>query len=243
MALNPDFDATTTTSRGGNGNETEDIARGSRNSPRRSGRRTGIGAGVEGPLRLVVMNGQTWAYSDAAGRGSVVAAELAVEDFSNTAAGAAIEIIGLENRLKAPIGAALARKAIEVDKVSAFFDIANTSVSLAVQGIAKLESGMAECAIALCFEQMVPGALKGAYDDRPSPMDCFAEVMAVHQGYLFDAPRAAQIIGGAGYLTEYGIERFYRDARLFRIYEGASQIQQVVIARNMVREAARRAVR
>jgi len=51
------------------------------------------------------------------------------------------------------------------------------------------------------------------------------------------ADRAVQILGGAGYLAEYGIERFYRDVRLFRLYEGTSQIQQIVIARNMVREA------
>lgn len=50
------------------------------------------------------------------------------------------------------------------------------------------------------------------------------------------ADRAVQIHGGAGYMTEYGIERFYRDARLFRIYEGTSQIQQIVIARNMIRD-------
>ena len=50
------------------------------------------------------------------------------------------------------------------------------------------------------------------------------------------ADRAVQIHGGAGYMAEYGIERFYRDVRLFRIYEGTSQIQQLVIARNMMRE-------
>ena len=53
------------------------------------------------------------------------------------------------------------------------------------------------------------------------------------------ADRAVQIHGGAGYMAEYGIERFYRDVRLFRIYEGTSQIQQLVIARNMMREAGR----
>jgi len=51
------------------------------------------------------------------------------------------------------------------------------------------------------------------------------------------ADRAVQIHGGAGYIADYGIERFYRDVRLFRIYEGTSQIQQLVIARNMVRGA------
>lgn len=51
------------------------------------------------------------------------------------------------------------------------------------------------------------------------------------------ADRAVQIHGGAGYMAEYAVERFYRDVRLFRIYEGTTQIQQVLIARNMIREA------
>jgi acyl-CoA dehydrogenase len=51
------------------------------------------------------------------------------------------------------------------------------------------------------------------------------------------ADRAVQIHGGAGYVADYGIERFYRDVRLFRIYEGTTQIQQIVIARNMIAEA------
>jgi len=72
-----------------------------------------------------------------------------------------------------------------------------------------VESGMVECAIALGFEQMQPGALKGAYDDRPSPMARFAEVMAEKQGYAPEAPRAAQFFGGAGrdYIAQHGIRR------------------------------------
>jgi len=53
------------------------------------------------------------------------------------------------------------------------------------------------------------------------------------------ADRGVQIHGGAGYVSEYAIERFYRDVRLFRLYEGTTQIQQVIIARNMIREAQR----
>jgi acyl-CoA dehydrogenase len=51
------------------------------------------------------------------------------------------------------------------------------------------------------------------------------------------ADRAVQIHGGAGYMAEYKVERFYRDVRLLRIYEGTSQIQQVIIAREMLRAA------
>nr|WP_295670773.1 acyl-CoA dehydrogenase family protein [Sphingomonas sp.] len=49
------------------------------------------------------------------------------------------------------------------------------------------------------------------------------------------ADRAVQIFGGAGYIADYGIERLYRDVRLFRIYEGTSQIQQIIIARETIR--------
>ena len=51
------------------------------------------------------------------------------------------------------------------------------------------------------------------------------------------ADRAVQIHGGAGYISEYAVERFYRDVRLFRLYEGTSQIQQLIIARNMIKDA------
>jgi acyl-CoA dehydrogenase len=52
------------------------------------------------------------------------------------------------------------------------------------------------------------------------------------------ADRCVQIHGGAGYLAEYPAERFYRDARLYRIYEGTTQILQLVIARNLLKDMA-----
>lgn len=50
------------------------------------------------------------------------------------------------------------------------------------------------------------------------------------------ADRVVQILGGAGYLKEYQAERFFRDCRLYRIYEGTTQIQQLVIAKQMIRQ-------
>lgn len=50
------------------------------------------------------------------------------------------------------------------------------------------------------------------------------------------ADRAVQIHGGAGYMAESPVEHFYRDVRLFRIYEGTSQIQQLLIARRVLAE-------
>ena len=51
------------------------------------------------------------------------------------------------------------------------------------------------------------------------------------------ADRAVQVHGGAGYMSEYAVERFYRDVRLLRIYEGTSQIQQLLIARQVIKGA------
>ncbi len=52
------------------------------------------------------------------------------------------------------------------------------------------------------------------------------------------ADRAVQIHGGSGYSAEYAVERFYRDVRLFRLYEGTSQIQQVIIAKDLLKGGA-----
>jgi alkylation response protein AidB-like acyl-CoA dehydrogenase len=48
---------------------------------------------------------------------------------------------------------------------------------------------------------------------------------------------AVQILGGYGYIKEYPVERMMRDAKITQIYEGTNEIQRLVIAREMVREA------
>jgi len=47
---------------------------------------------------------------------------------------------------------------------------------------------------------------------------------------------AVQIFGGYGYMKDYPVEKLMRDAKLLQIYEGTSQIQRVVIARNLLKE-------
>jgi acyl-CoA dehydrogenase len=49
------------------------------------------------------------------------------------------------------------------------------------------------------------------------------------------ADRAVQIFGGSGYVADHGIERFYRDVRIFRLYEGTSEIQRLIVAREMMK--------
>jgi acetyl-CoA acetyltransferase len=82
----------------------------------------------------------------------------------------------------------------------------STALFLARQAVA---SGAVECALALGFEQMVPGPLKGAWTDRPSPLTHFIERMTEDQGYDEQAPRAAQFFGGAArdYIKQHGIAK------------------------------------
>ena len=50
------------------------------------------------------------------------------------------------------------------------------------------------------------------------------------------ADRAVQIFGGMGYMKDFPVERFYRDLRLYHIYEGTSEIQRLVIARELTKD-------
>lgn len=72
-----------------------------------------------------------------------------------------------------------------------------------------VESGMVDCALALGFEQMVPGALGATFTDRPNPMETFFKEMVSLQDFNPEAPGAAQFFGGAGveYMEKYGTRR------------------------------------
>ena len=66
-------------------------------------------------------------------------------------------------------------------------------------------------------------------------LDCAAAKLIASEMVGRVADRAVQVHGGAGYIADYGIERFYRDVRLFRIYEGTSEIQRGIIARETLK--------
>uniref|UniRef100_UPI0030F3D53F acyl-CoA dehydrogenase family protein n=1 Tax=Phenylobacterium sp. TaxID=1871053 RepID=UPI0030F3D53F len=89
-----------------------------------------------------------------------------------------------------------------------------------------------EAARALVYEcaRLVDAGDFSRMAEMSSMAKCFASDTAMKV-----TTDAVQIFGGAGYVADYGIERFYRDVRIFRIYEGTSQIQQVVIARETLK--------
>ena len=52
--------------------------------------------------------------------------------------------------------------------------------------------------------------------------------------------QAIQIHGGYGYIKEFPVERFYRDARITTIYEGTNQIQRIIIANELLKDKKKR---
>ncbi|MGB3830490.1 MAG: acyl-CoA dehydrogenase family protein [Mesorhizobium sp.] len=108
--------------------------------------------------------------------------------------------------------------------------IAEFQLVQAMLADSRAESYAAECMV------LETARRKDAGQDVSTDAACCKMFASEMVGRVAD--RAVQVHGGAGYIADYGIERFYRDVRLFRIYEGTTQIQQIVIARNMVRELA-----
>ncbi|TXD40836.1 acyl-CoA dehydrogenase [Lujinxingia vulgaris] len=72
--------------------------------------------------------------------------------------------------------------------------------------------------------------------ERNTKQAAFAKAFAADMAVKV-ASDAVQVYGGYGYSTEYPVEKLYRDAKIFQIYEGTSQIQRVIISREILREA------
>ncbi len=102
-----------------------------------------------------------------------------------------------------------------------------------------IQGMLADCAAeALASRAMVERVARMRDDGRPVTKDtaCCKYFTTEALGRIAD--RVLQIHGGYGYIKEYPIERLFRDARLLRIYEGTSQIQQLIIAREMLKQEA-----
>ena len=97
---------------------------------------------------------------------------------------------------------------------------------------AMLADSQAELYAAKC---MVLDAARKRDDGEPVTMEAACCKLYASEMVGRVADRAVQVHGGAGYMQEYAVERFYRDVRLFRIFEGTSQIQQLVIARQLLK--------
>ena len=106
----------------------------------------------------------------------------------------------------------------------------------AISGFQLIQGMLADCeAEALAARAMVERAARDKDAGLPITKDSAACKYFATEALGRIADRVLQMHGGYGYIKEFPIERLYRDARLLRIYEGTSQIQQLIIAREMTR--------
>jgi branched-chain amino acid transport system substrate-binding protein len=89
------------------------------------------------PLSIAVLNDKSSVFSDAGGTGSVVAAQLAIEDIGSKVRGQPVKLLGPDHQNKTDIGISLARDLYDQQGVDAIFDIGNSAISLGVQNLAR----------------------------------------------------------------------------------------------------------
>jgi branched-chain amino acid transport system substrate-binding protein len=98
---------------------------------------TSLASAAEGPVKIGVLTDMSSLYSDSGGKGSQIAAEMAVEDFGGSVLGQKIQVIGADHQNKPDIGANIARSWYDNDGVDVISDVPNSAVALAVQQITR----------------------------------------------------------------------------------------------------------
>jgi branched-chain amino acid transport system substrate-binding protein len=88
-------------------------------------------------VKLGVLTDMNSLYADSTGKGSVIAAQMAAADFGGRVAGKAIEVVSADHQNKPDVGAAIARRWYDIDKVDAILDVPTSSVALAVQQVTR----------------------------------------------------------------------------------------------------------
>jgi len=123
---------------------------------------------TDGVVKIGVMNDMSGTYADLSGQGSVIAAQMAVEDFGAAAKGLKVEIVGADHQNKPDVGSNVVRTWIDRDNVDVIVDVPTSSVALAVNQIVKdknkvfLVSGAA--ASDLTGKACTPNTIHWTYD-------------------------------------------------------------------------------
>jgi branched-chain amino acid transport system substrate-binding protein len=94
-------------------------------------------AQAQEPIRVGVMNDQSSVYADFQGKGSVLAAQMAVEDYGGKAAGRKVEVVFADHQNKPDVGSAIARKWLDQDGVDMIADLPNSAVAFAVSEVVR----------------------------------------------------------------------------------------------------------
>lgn len=110
----------------------------------------------DGVVRIGILNDQSGPYEGLTGRGSVLAARMAIEDAGGSLNGRPVEVVIGDHQNKADVGSALARRWIDEDRVDAIFDVPNSAVAMAVLDVARQKNRV------VGFSGPVSPALTGA---------------------------------------------------------------------------------
>ncbi|MBX5454137.1 MAG: ABC transporter substrate-binding protein [Acidobacteriia bacterium] len=130
--------------------------------------RTARAATSGAPVRIGVLNDMSGVYADYQGPGSVVATELAVKDYGGQVAGVAIEVKSGDHQNKPDIGAAIARRWLDLDGIDMILDVPNSAVALAVADLCRQKNkvfiGSGAGTAALTGEKCSPNTVHWTYD-------------------------------------------------------------------------------
>ncbi|MGU3329367.1 ABC transporter substrate-binding protein [Methylobacterium mesophilicum] len=134
-----------------------------------AGASVAVGAEISGGVvRIGVVNDQTGFLSDPTGKGSVIATQMAVEDFKPEAYGLKVEVVSADHQNKPDVGATIVRKWIDVDGVDLIADVGNSAVALAIQSIIREKNRIAVYSAVATTEvtgrQCVPTGLSWLHD-------------------------------------------------------------------------------
>jgi branched-chain amino acid transport system substrate-binding protein len=124
-------------------------------------------AAAERPVKIGVLNDMSGPYADYQGQGSVIAAQLAIEDFAKQA-GRPVELVSADHQNKTDIGASIARRWFDQDGVDLILDVPNSAVALAVANLAREKNkvfiGSGAGTAELTGKQCSPNTVHWTYD-------------------------------------------------------------------------------
>ncbi|MDF2141875.1 ABC transporter substrate-binding protein [Paenirhodobacter sp. CAU 1674] len=136
----------------------------------------------DGVVKIGLLTDMSGTYSDVAGPGTVTAAEMAIEEFGGTVAGAPIELVSADHQNKADIAANKARQWGDTENVDAFAELVTTSVAMAVFEVAKQQNKIALVSGAasspLTNDACIPTGLHWTYNTRAMAVGTGSAVVA-----------------------------------------------------------------
>ena len=128
----------------------------------------GGSAMAQGVVRIGVMNDMSGVYSDDQGPGSLLAAQMAVEDYGGRAAGQTVEVVGGDHQNKTDIGAQVARRWLDAEGVGMIIDLPNSGIALAINELVrdrnKVMIGSGAGTALLTGEKCSPNTVHWTYD-------------------------------------------------------------------------------